>query len=277
MRSLSTSVVPKFPELPHRDLTRTNSDNRGSSSTSPSPNQPSSGGGTHSHPSNSSNLPASSPSQPSPTSGGNTNNTQQHSTGNSFYHSEGPGNYCSGGAISAASNNMADFPTSFGQTDKASLGTAYVDAIVERHSRKILAEGKLRDLGKLAAHLDFHLVSWLRREKRRRPVMVTDFVAALKMIHSEFEWPYPDYLSPPSQHSRTPSTDSIKFATPETTSPLKPISLDILGNRLLTSGKLNTGNGNDSGYNSTPGNHGDNGRDNHAVEARLAPNPSGVL
>jgi len=68
----------------------------------------------------------------------------------------------------------------------------YVDSIIERHARRILSEGKLKDLGKLAGHLDLHLVTWLRKERKRKPVMVTDFVAALKMLHSEFEWPYPD-------------------------------------------------------------------------------------
>lgn len=65
-------------------------------------------------------------------------------------------------------------------------------------------------------------------------------------------------------------TDSIKFPSPETTSPLKPISVDVLGNRMAAT-KLNN-NGNDSGYNSTPGNnHHVDPRDGQSVEARLVP------
>lgn len=86
------------------------------------------------------------------------------------------------------------------------VGAIYVDTIVEKHARRILGEGKLRDLGKLAAHLDFHLVTWLAKEKRRRSTVVSDFVGALKMIHSEFEWPYPDFAPTQPHHSRTPST-----------------------------------------------------------------------
>jgi len=54
----------------------------------------------------------------------------------------------------------------------------------------------------------------------------------------------------------------MKFHTPETTSPLKPLTVDVLGHRQGAGSR----NGVDSGYNSTPG--------NHAVEARLMPNTS---
>lgn len=50
----------------------------------------------------------------------------------------------------------------------------------------------------MAAHLDFPLVSWLRRE-RSRAARVDDFVASLKQIHREFSWPYP---SVPTSHIR---------------------------------------------------------------------------
>jgi hypothetical protein len=121
-----------------------------------------------------------------------------------YYHSV-PGYYTDGGGYG-------------GSSDKATPGALYVDTIIERHARRILSEGKLRDLGKLAAHLDFHLVTWLSKEKRRKGIMVTDFVAALKMIHSEFEWPYPEFSGSSASsssgtsssqgvlHSRTPST-----------------------------------------------------------------------
>jgi hypothetical protein len=56
--------------------------------------------------------------------------------------------------------------------------------------------------------------------------------------------------------------DSMKFHTPEATSPLKPLSVDVLGHRAGAGSR----NGVDSGYNSTPG--------NQAVEARLQPHTS---
>ena len=46
----------------------------------------------------------------------------------------------------------------------------------------------------MAAHLDFPLVSWLRRE-RNRASRVDDFVASLKQVHRDFSWPYPSVPS----------------------------------------------------------------------------------
>ena len=43
----------------------------------------------------------------------------------------------------------------------------FIDVILARHARKLLTDGKLADLGKFAAHLDFHLVAWFRRESGR--------------------------------------------------------------------------------------------------------------
>ncbi|GAB6022149.1 hypothetical protein CHUAL_006288 [Chamberlinius hualienensis] len=66
----------------------------------------------------------------------------------------------------------------------------FIDVILKRHARKLLDSCRLLDLGKFAAHLDFHLVSWLRKE-RGRAAMVHDFVPTLKKIHLDFQWPYP--------------------------------------------------------------------------------------
>jgi len=185
---MSTSVVPKFPEISsHHSLNRTNSESR---STVPLPSP--SANNTVSTPPNNSNQSSGSSSALNQTAapGGDPNASS----------SDGSGIPVGGGTDSGSAENSTFDGTHHG------LGAAYVDAIVERHARRILGEGKLRDLGKLAAHLDFHLVTWLRKEKRRKPVMVLDFVAAIKMIHSEFEWPYPDFVAPVVHHSRTPST-----------------------------------------------------------------------
>ncbi|XP_045104693.1 guanine nucleotide exchange factor subunit Rich-like isoform X1 [Portunus trituberculatus] len=70
----------------------------------------------------------------------------------------------------------------------------FLDVILQRHAKKLLLGGRLRDLGTMAAHLDFPLVSWLRRE-RNRASRVDDFVASLKQVHRDFSWPYPSVPS----------------------------------------------------------------------------------
>lgn len=200
-RSLSTSVVPKFPELSHRELSRTNSEDKASPPLS-----------TRQSATVTANANSGSSSSPASHSPGSAN------VGNNAAASHGSTHTAAYASPSDASHSAPGIPqhssvlpplgigTDYGDgTNLRALGAAYVDAIVERHARRILSEGKLRDLGRLAAHLDFHLVTWLRKEKRRKPLMVTDFVAALKMIHTEFEWPYPDFVSPMPHHSRTPS------------------------------------------------------------------------
>ncbi|ODN03670.1 Guanine nucleotide exchange factor subunit Rich [Orchesella cincta] len=257
-RSLSTSVVPKFPELSHRELSRTSSEDK---SSPPLSSRQSTVANATSNSGASSSSPAShSPGSANPATSTTTNHSVSGpATGNANETSYSVTQHSS---VLPPSGMMTDLGDG---TNLKVIGAAYVDAIVERHARRILSEGKLRDLGRLAAHLDFHLVSWLRKEKRRKPLMVSDFVSALKVIHTEFDWPYPDFISPITHHSRTPSADSLKFSSPEAVSPVRPLTVDHIANRYLNSKK-----GADSGYNSTPGNHIDgNGT---AVEARLAPN-----
>lgn len=50
------------------------------------------------------------------------------------------------------------------------------------------------DLGYFAAHLDFHLVVWLAKE-RDRAARVDDFVRGLRQLHEEFNWPYPPAMN----------------------------------------------------------------------------------
>jgi len=72
-------------------------------------------------------------------------------------------------------------------------GTAeefFIDVILARHARKLLTAGKLADLGTFQANLEYPLVSWLRREQHRAG-QVDDFVWAVKMIHQDFDWPWP--------------------------------------------------------------------------------------
>ena len=43
----------------------------------------------------------------------------------------------------------------------------FIDVILQRHARKLLSAGRLFDLGTFAAQLDFHMVSWLKKESHR--------------------------------------------------------------------------------------------------------------
>ncbi|KAK3740874.1 hypothetical protein RRG08_011336 [Elysia crispata] len=67
----------------------------------------------------------------------------------------------------------------------------YIDMILCRHARKLLASSQIRTLGYFAANMeDFHFVSWLKRE-RVRAGKVDDFVNAIRAVHNQFEWPMP--------------------------------------------------------------------------------------
>lgn len=66
----------------------------------------------------------------------------------------------------------------------------FMDKMVERHARRLLYRHGLKDLGRMAAVLDFPLVSWLAKE-RNRAAAVEDIVSALRQLHESFGWPYP--------------------------------------------------------------------------------------
>ena len=70
------------------------------------------------------------------------------------------------------------------------LEELFMDLILQRHVRRLLSAGRLRDLGYLAAHFDCPLVSWLSRE-RMRAARVDDFVRAIRRLHTDFTWPFP--------------------------------------------------------------------------------------
>ncbi|XP_078352736.1 guanine nucleotide exchange factor subunit RIC1-like isoform X2 [Oculina patagonica] len=66
----------------------------------------------------------------------------------------------------------------------------FIDTILNRHARLLLTATRLRDLGKFAAHLEFALVPWLRKEKNRA-ARVDDYIETLTSIHRNFDLPYP--------------------------------------------------------------------------------------
>lgn len=66
----------------------------------------------------------------------------------------------------------------------------FMELILSRHARKLLMARCLRDLGRFAAHLDFNLQGWMGRE-RLRAARIDDFVATLRELHKQFQWPFP--------------------------------------------------------------------------------------
>ena len=76
------------------------------------------------------------------------------------------------------------------QLHHGSIDQLFLDVILQRHARRLLSAGRLRDLGYLAAHFDCPLVAALSRE-RSRAARVDDFANALRRLHADFAWPYP--------------------------------------------------------------------------------------
>uniref|UniRef100_A0A7G3B864 Protein RIC1 homolog n=1 Tax=Lutzomyia longipalpis TaxID=7200 RepID=A0A7G3B864_LUTLO len=122
------------------------------------------------------------------------------------------------------------------EKDSSTAEDFFIDVILQRHARRLLQEKKLEELGFMSASLDFHLVGWLSREKDRA-ARIEDFVAALKQLHEDLEWPKPSLelkLNPLSdianhtQESPCYSLQSLKIET-------------------------NVGGASDSGYTSLPG------------------------
>ncbi|XP_064476561.1 guanine nucleotide exchange factor subunit RIC1-like [Ornithodoros turicata] len=81
-------------------------------------------------------------------------------------------------------------PPPLPHTDDETINQVFIDVILSRHARKLLAAGHLRKLGSFAAHLDFPLDEFLQKE-RTRAGRVDDYVVALKAVHQDFEWPLP--------------------------------------------------------------------------------------
>ncbi|XP_012281300.1 guanine nucleotide exchange factor subunit Rich [Orussus abietinus] len=85
----------------------------------------------------------------------------------------------------------------------------FIDVILQRHARRLLTARRLADLGRFAARLDFHLVTWLARE-RDRAARIEDYVAALKAVHEDFQVPYPVLSIPNLQKFRRSSLTSLR-------------------------------------------------------------------
>ncbi|XP_066298790.1 guanine nucleotide exchange factor subunit RIC1-like isoform X3 [Branchiostoma lanceolatum] len=79
----------------------------------------------------------------------------------------------------------------------------FIDVILQRHARKLLSAGRLRELGSFAAHLNFELIGWLQKE-RCRAARVDDFVTSLHTLHRDFQWPMP------GERSRSSSYEALE-------------------------------------------------------------------
>ncbi|XP_071838357.1 guanine nucleotide exchange factor subunit RIC1-like isoform X2 [Apostichopus japonicus] len=77
------------------------------------------------------------------------------------------------------------------EEDEQTADEYYMDIILKRHARKLFSNQRIRDLGMFAAHVDFKLTEWLRKESIRVG-KVEDFVTAIKKLHEDFSWPYPE-------------------------------------------------------------------------------------
>lgn len=111
--------------------------------------------------------------------------------------------------------NKGNTTSSSKQSAEPTAEEVYIDMILNRHARKLLSTNQLSTLGSFAANMDdFHLVSWLKRE-RVRSAKVEDFVVALKDLHQQFQWPLP-ILSPAAFQQlkhKTASSSSISSAS----------------------------------------------------------------
>ncbi|KAK9874059.1 hypothetical protein WA026_002414 [Henosepilachna vigintioctopunctata] len=116
----------------------------------------------------------------------------------------------------------------------------FIDVILQKHARRLLSSQRLIDLGYFAAHLDFHLVTWLGKE-RERAARVDDFVAALKKLHDDFDWPYPN-CTLISNEGGSANNSPTESGTSNMEEYLKALKLDV-ENYLDASSRVG-----DSGY-----------------------------
>ena len=146
-------------------------------------------------------------------------------------------------------NYRSRFASTSSQKDEQSAEDFFIDVILQRHARKLLTNGRLFDLGTFAAQLDFHMVSWLKKESQRA-ARVDNFVQALKCLHSDFQWPYPLLLSSVMPANADQKTEIRKSSESSgLSSTLVPSVVQPHMKESVNSGKRDTPAGiSDSGY-----------------------------
>ncbi|XP_034939930.1 guanine nucleotide exchange factor subunit Rich [Chelonus insularis] len=154
-------------------------------------------------------------------------------------------------AVMRRKKSVPSVKTERSDNKEASAEEFFIDVILQRHARRLLTARRLADLGHFAAKLDFHLVTWLGRE-RERAARIDDFAVALKAVHEDFCFPYPTVSLSHLQKLRRDSHMSLR-------SPLelsKSISLESPENEpqslMVLNSNINTDLPPDSGYTSLP-------------------------
>lgn len=145
--------------------------------------------------------------------------------------------------------------------DTSTAEEFFIEVIIQRHARRLLQDKKLEALGYMSAALDFHLVGWLAREKDRA-ARIEDFIAALKQLHEDFDWPKP---SLDLKLNRRPSDKSTQQQQESPSYSLQSLRVDT---------HMGTG---DSGYTSLPPPHlefGLSNEQNHYVNSNMSSSDS---
>lgn len=84
--------------------------------------------------------------------------------------------------------------TSDGELDllKKLRDSEHIDSIVFKHVKKFMQRLELLSLGYLSAALNFELVSWIAREKKRDEIpKIENFVEAINILHQNLQFPKP--------------------------------------------------------------------------------------
>jgi hypothetical protein len=101
--------------------------------------------------------------------------------------------------------------------------------LLTKHARHLLHTCQLRHLGTFAAHLDFHLVLFLQRE-RLRAGRIVNAVRALTSLHDQFDWPLPllSHAVVDALSRRLTSSASINGGTNGVRGLSRPTSLTVI-------------------------------------------------
>ncbi|KAK0096482.1 hypothetical protein PV326_005376 [Microctonus aethiopoides] len=150
-------------------------------------------------------------------------------------------------AVMRRKKSVPSIKTEKNDSKESSAEEFFIDVILQRHARRLLSARRLADLGRFAARLDFHLVTWLGRE-RERAAKIDDFVVALKAVHEDFCFPYPTVSLSNLQKFRKTSQMSGRS---------RSISLDSPDNEMISTSIASNSNlvadlPSDSGYTSLP-------------------------
>ncbi|XP_033103586.1 RAB6A-GEF complex partner protein 1-like [Anneissia japonica] len=133
----------------------------------------------------------------------------------------------------------ADKKPSFSKKINNAESTAedyYIDLILCRHARKLLAGCRLRDLGMFCAYLDFKLGKWLTKE-RMRAAKVDDMVHALQCLHRDFKWPMPTSASTIVPVSNPFKAACLSRSTSTSSSQNSSLIINGLANDISPSGR----------------------------------------